>query len=117
MIKIRILANFNLNKLNDFKFAIASNEYRIKEISISGHANYAKKGEDIVCAAVSSNIFGLMNSLDGFEGIQIKIGDNRIDIINDSDSIICLAMIFNCLISLKTIQKRYPTYIKFLERT
>lgn len=37
------------------------NEY---EISVSGHANYAEEGKDIVCAAVSMLFYTLAASLD-----------------------------------------------------
>lgn len=38
---------------------------------ISGHADYADSGKDIVCAAVSSQVISVENSLDQLLGIQV----------------------------------------------
>ena len=35
-----------------------------RQITVSGHAGYAKKGHDIVCAAVSILIYNLQNSIE-----------------------------------------------------
>ncbi len=35
-----------------------------KKFTISGHAGYAKKGEDIVCAAVSALVINTVNSIE-----------------------------------------------------
>ena len=52
-------------------------------LSVKGHAGYADKGEDIVCAGVSAIIFGLMNALD--EKIaKIKVDENDITISKNS---------------------------------
>lgn len=37
---------------------------RIKSIVIEDHAQYAKTGEDIVCAAISSLVYTFINSLE-----------------------------------------------------
>ena len=37
------------------------------ELSVSGHANYGKKGKDIVCAAVSALFYTLSESLNQSE--------------------------------------------------
>lgn len=36
----------------------------IKKISVDGHSDYATYGYDIVCAAVSSVVIGLINAID-----------------------------------------------------
>ena len=35
----------------------------IKEIEVSGHANYDEEGKDIVCSAVSACVVGGLNAL------------------------------------------------------
>lgn len=40
-----------------------SEKETIKSVTVSGHANYSEYGEDIVCAAVSSQIISVENSL------------------------------------------------------
>jgi len=39
-------------------------EFRRKGFTIKGHANYAPSGQDIVCAAVTSNAIAVNNSLE-----------------------------------------------------
>ena len=45
-------------------------EYR--ELSCSGHAGYAKYGEDIVCAALSALVITTLNSLEKLCGLQLN---------------------------------------------
>ena len=45
-------------------------EYR--ELRCSGHAEYAEKGKDIVCAAVSVLVINTLNSLEELCGLPIK---------------------------------------------
>lgn len=55
-------------------------EWNHQKIKISGHANFAPKGEDIVCAGVSSIIYGALNWFDP-QTIKVDI-DNRTSTIN-----------------------------------
>lgn len=41
-----------------------SNGY-IEYLKVSGHAEYAEHGKDLVCAGVSAIMYGLLNALDG----------------------------------------------------
>lgn len=81
-------------------------------IEVKGHALYADYGKDIICASVSSIIFGLMNCLSEKDNIHIKKTDNKIVIKNDSklndiDNYIKLT-----IIQLKTIEQSYNEFIK-----
>lgn len=38
---------------------------------IKGHANFAKKGQDIVCAGVSAITVGTVNAIESLTGIQM----------------------------------------------
>ena len=49
------------------KVAINKNEGIIEEITIAGHAGYAAKGEDIVCAAVSSIAITSVNDINALD--------------------------------------------------
>lgn len=51
----------------------------LKELVVKGHANFAKKGSDIVCSAVSCAVFGLLNALDENK-VSIDICDNEISV-------------------------------------
>jgi uncharacterized protein YsxB (DUF464 family) len=50
--------------------SVTRSEQGVKEIAISGHANAAEHGKDIVCAAVSGVSFGMLNSVYALLGIQ-----------------------------------------------
>ena len=47
------------------KVNIKSNNGDVTYIKVSGHAGYAKRGKDLVCAGVSAIMYGLLNALDG----------------------------------------------------
>ncbi len=49
----------------------------VQEITISGHANAAKYGEDIVCSAVSGISFGILNSVHVLLGIKPDVEQDR----------------------------------------
>lgn len=44
----------------------------IESFSIEGHANYARHGEDIVCAGVSSVSVGMVNAIEALTGIGLE---------------------------------------------
>ena len=51
-------------------------------ITVSGHANYAEAGKDIVCAGVTALVQGLIRSMESLTGDQIQydITPGRADI-------------------------------------
>ena len=51
-------------------------------IKMSGHANYAKEGQDIVCAGVSTLVQTLVTSIENLtkDKIQYDISPGRVDI-------------------------------------
>ena len=83
-------------------------------IEIQGHANYAQKGQDIVCSAISTLYqtlrlsIGRISNADSFE-------ENRID-----DVICCIedcddtadTLITNFLIGCKAVSEAYPENIR-----
>lgn len=91
---------------------------KINEINVSGHANYALKGNDIVCAGVSSICYACINSFDKIDEKCIKIDDGYLDInldkveINDHDSTIIEVMING----LKMISEQYHSKVKICEK-
>lgn len=46
------------------------------DFSSRGHAGYAEKGQDIVCAAVSALIITTVNSLDEFTEEKVEVGED-----------------------------------------
>ncbi|MDY6062994.1 MAG: ribosomal-processing cysteine protease Prp [Erysipelotrichaceae bacterium] len=87
----------------------------IINLNISGHANFAEYGNDIVCAGVSSIIFGLMNALDE-KRVEIKMEDNEINIrIIEADNRLRNYLEL-CLIQLKTIEEVKSQNLKIVIR-
>ena len=82
-------------------------------LKVSGHANYDEKGKDLVCASVSSIMFGFMNALDELnEKVEVKQLTNEITIVNHSDSKIIQDYFELVMIQLKTIEVSYGNFIK-----
>lgn len=50
---------------------------RIKQILVTGHAGYADSGYDIVCAAVSSQVISVENSLVQLLNIEVQTEVNE----------------------------------------
>ncbi len=87
---------------------------RIKKIEIKGHAGFADKGNDIVCAGISSISVGLLNAVDELtdQSCDIVCDDNyiRIVVLNDDDVIQTILSVG--LIQLKTIEDQFPQNLK-----
>lgn len=56
-----------------------SSDDNFKKIECSGHAGFADRGEDIVCAAISVLTINLLNSIEKFtdDGIVIEQNDKK----------------------------------------
>ena len=85
----------------------------ILEISSRGHAEYGDKGKDLVCAGVSSIIFGLLNVL---EECKVDYSYNQQDNLIETkiikpthDSNVMLNVVD---IQLNTIRESYPEYVE-----
>ena len=82
-------------------------------LEVSGHAEYDESGKDLICASVSSIIFGLMNALDALhDDVEIKQLTNKITIYNHSDSNIIQDYLELTMMQLKTIEESYGDFIK-----
>ena len=49
------------------KIKVGKKSNSIIKLNIEGHAGFADKGKDIVCASISSIAIGLLNSIDIFK--------------------------------------------------
>lgn len=90
---------------------------KISGFEVSGHANYDKKGKDIVCSAVSAIVIGGLNAIKNIDSFDIKIADNivkciSISKVSDYDQIV----IETIMTQLKTIEKEYDKYLQINER-
>lgn len=82
-------------------------------LAVSGHAEYGEYGKDLVCASVSSIMFGFMNALDALEAdIEIEQSENRI-VINNHTNLEAVNDYFELvLMQLKTIEESYGDFIR-----
>lgn len=95
------------------KVKIERKEEQIKEITITGHANYDEYGKDIVCSSVSSIVITTVNGIlsicsDYLTVIESK--DKMVIQILKEDSI-CEKLIQNMILLLEELSKNYPKNI------
>ena len=82
-------------------------------LSVKGHAESDDYGKDLICASVSSIMFGLMNAIDQTKhDVEIKELTNHIEIINNSKKEEIDNYLELVLIQLKTIEESYGEFIK-----
>lgn len=80
-------------------------------LEIKGHANFSEKGEDLVCAGVSSIVFGMLNVLNEFNyDFSYQIEDNFVYLSTSSKETKLMFEVM--LIQLQTIENDYNEYIK-----
>lgn len=85
-------------------------------ITISGHANSAEYGKDIVCASVSSIIYTTINALKRINEKSIDFEDTtvmKITILENDE--ITNALIDNMMELLKSLENDYPKNIMVKE--
>ena len=88
-----------------------------KKLSVKGHADSADYGKDLICASVSSIMFGLLNAIDmADKRVVINVKDNLIEVINDGDNTKINNYLELAVLQLKTIEESYSQYIKIDER-
>jgi uncharacterized protein YsxB (DUF464 family) len=90
-------------------------EQKLNQISVSGHANYKKSGEDIVCAAVSAATLVTANAIEHLglnQKIDLTVEEGYFKLtMNVFDSII-QGLMENLEYTLNDLEKQYPKYIK-----
>ena len=85
----------------------------IKEIKISGHANFANYGKDIVCSAVSSIATTTINNIIALDNKAITYSADEGDIlITNNDSEMASKLLSNMIMMLEDLAKDYPKNIK-----
>jgi uncharacterized protein len=97
--------------------------------TIEGHANYAKKGNDIVCSGVSTLVHTMVESLhemvnvgkiieDSDEKFVFVISYNEISKNHDNitTGTIIATIVRTTIIGLKDISRAYPEHAKFESR-
>jgi uncharacterized protein YsxB (DUF464 family) len=85
----------------------------IKEVKISGHADFADYGKDIVCSAVSSIATTTINNIIALDNKAITYSADEGDIlITNNDSEMASKLLDNMIMMLEDLAKDYPKNIK-----
>ena len=97
-------------------FAVFSRKgNRITEVSVSGHAGYAPKGEPIVCARVTSALQTVINGITEVLKVpaQVQVEENKITctLPEDSDSQAAQAFLNALFLQLNLLAEDYPKTI------
>jgi len=94
---------------------VSETKGNINSIEISGHADFANHGEDIVCEAISTIAFGTLNALAEFkvlkQGYIVDENNALIKILFDNDNTSQI-IAKTAVIQLKTIQNIHSEYIQ-----
>ena len=96
------------------KISYKEENNHINYVKISGHANYADEGFDIVCASVSSIAITTINAIVriDLESIVYRDDDGLLEIgIVKIDDIVDI-LIENMISMLEELEKQYKDYIK-----
>lgn len=86
------------------------------EISIKGHAGYAERGKDIVCAAISVLTQSLIRSIETLttDRMEYSLSDGQADIKFRNLSKTSSILISSFLIGVLDIEKEYPENVKII---
>lgn len=85
-------------------------------ITVSGHANYAPAGQDIVCAGISTLVQTLISSIEELTDDKIKydISPGRVDIELRNVSADTELLVGSFFCGVRQIAESYPDYVKLL---
>jgi uncharacterized protein YsxB (DUF464 family) len=92
----------------------------IHEFTLNGHAQFAKRGEDLVCAGVSAVSFGTVNAIEALTGFEPKVEQGNggflrcqipSDLPEETQKKVQL-LLEGMIVSLKTIENDYAKHIK-----
>ncbi|OHD37814.1 MAG: hypothetical protein A2015_03855 [Spirochaetes bacterium GWF1_31_7] len=93
----------------------------LNTITISGHAEFDKKGKDIVCAAVSVLIQTFYMTLKQLDGLIVNLIDDKVfsvtienDFKNYTETLYGICSFL--LTGIYLLKKNYPDYIKIINK-
>ena len=81
-------------------------------LEVTGHAGYAPKGEDLVCAGVSSVLTGGFNALNKEDIEEVKLNEGEAKVILKSKTCKSVDVLKVIEIQLMTIEEEFPQFIK-----
>ncbi len=87
--------------------------------SLSGHADAAPAGEDIVCAAVSSAAYMTANTLTEILRLpaEISVGEGSMEVALTGDATAAQAILSGFRLHIQALQDQYPTCISAADTT
>ena len=95
------------------KVIYEAEDNRYLYMQVAGHAQADEYGKDLICASVSSIVFGYMNAIDALnEDVEIEQLTNEITISNHSNSDKVQDYFELVMMQLKTIEESYGDFIK-----
>ena len=88
---------------------------KIAGIRVDGHAESEDLGKDLICAGVSTILFGTLNALEILceDCSEIEVQENAIKIVVKQDSEKLQTILRAMLIQLETVKELNPQYCKF----
>ncbi|EMT46329.1 MULTISPECIES: ribosomal-processing cysteine protease Prp [Anoxybacillus] len=100
-------------------------EGTIRSFTISGHAHFAKRGQDIVCAGVSAISFGAVNAIIALTNVKPIIQQGKdgylhceLPAIEDAKAADHVQLLLEgMIVSLQTIERDYGKYVKITTKT
>lgn len=95
-----------------------------ERVLVTGHANFAEHGSDIVCAAVSGIVIGQVNAIETLTGVTVHQpddGDGKVDLRVPAGLAPEVAQKIHLLVeamvlSLRNIADSYPKYVKWISK-
>lgn len=95
---------------------VEKEEEKIKQIILSGHAEYDKYGKDIVCAGVSSILTTTVNAILSFDETSIMIDEGKSFVLTVLKwDEITIKLLQNMLSLFLELQESYPKNIRVRE--
>jgi hypothetical protein len=96
---------------SEFRYA----DGKLKGILVTGHANYKKHGEDIVCAAVSASLIVTANAIEHLalnHSIDLTVSDGyfQMNLLQDDKTV--EGLFKNLEYTLNELQQQYPKHMK-----
>lgn len=81
---------------------------------LRGHAQFAKPGNDIICAAASALIYALAGTLEAMEipSLRIRLDNGCAQISCQTESVLINSLFYQTLIGLAMLEKEYPKNIE-----
>ncbi|MCK7607045.1 ribosomal-processing cysteine protease Prp [Geobacillus stearothermophilus] len=93
----------------------------IRAFTMEGHAHFAKRGEDIVCAGASAVSFGTINAIEELTGVRLNVslgqdgGYLRCELpeLEEAATAEKVQLLLKAMVvSLKTIERDYGKFIR-----